>query len=75
MALIKKIFYELDHFKKKADVVGGMRISITFDNERDKQCFVQEMQRELTDENITSPWGPMAMKNECTIYDIKVRFP
>ncbi len=70
--MFKQAIFELSYFLKLADVAGGCRISITFDNPRDTAFFEREVRRELEQERLYPP-GPITSLEELTLYGIRVR--
>jgi len=70
--MFRKAIGELSYFLRRADVVGGCRVTITFDNPRDTAFFEREVLRELNQETLYS-YGPITGLRELTIYGIRVR--
>ena len=69
---IFKAIYELQAMCRKADVVGTPRLSISFDDERDKQYFEAELKREIEAKTpgVVTHYIPI---NDMTLYGIRVR--
>ena len=70
--MFKKSICELAIFLKRADISGGCRVSITFDNERDRAFFEREVIRELRSE-VTYKQSRISSLDELTICGIRVR--
>ncbi len=70
-AVMKKALYELSGVLRRADITGGCRISITFDDPRDTAFFEREVRRELEQEILYS--GPVTSLSELTLYGIRMR--
>jgi len=70
--MFRKSMYELKNLLIRADVSGGCRLSITFDNPRDTAFFERELRRELAAERMI-PDGIITSLDELVIYGIRVR--
>lgn len=69
--MFKKAIYELSGLLRRADIAGGCRITITFDNPRDTAYFERELRRDLEQEGLYPVSAPRL--EELTIYGIRVR--
>jgi hypothetical protein len=56
----------------QADVKNNPRVSISFDNPKDKYLFITECKRQMKSENISFDTGPFDLK-EMTIHGIAIR--
>ena len=70
--MFKKALFELSYLLRRADVAGGCRITIAFDNQRDTAFFEREVCRELEQEGLF-PSGPITTLEGLMMYGIRVR--